>query len=209
MGWACSNNDVNQLKRALDSGGSQAFQSPVRQGKSPSTSGHSGPSGEPAIDDVAAKAVLSLDNDTIINADLYIPAFGARPNTSSIQDRNLLTRDRRVATDAATLRVDAAGPLVYAIGDVSSYAKPSIHQILAAIPVLIANMKSVLLEAVGKGRGTDREFKEDKRETQLVPIGRSKGVGAVMGYKRPSFFLWLIKGLDYWLWTTGNVWSGK
>lgn len=27
MGWACSNNDVNQLKRALDSSGSQAFRS--------------------------------------------------------------------------------------------------------------------------------------------------------------------------------------
>lgn len=30
-----------------------------------------------------------------------------------------------------------------------------------------------------------------------------------MGYKVPGFLVWLIKGREYWLWTTGNLWSGK
>ena len=55
----------------------------------------------------------------------------------------------------------------------------------------------------------DRLFREDMRETQMVPIGKSKGVGAAMGYALPSFMIWLIKGRDYWLWTTGRLWSGK
>jgi hypothetical protein len=81
---------------------------------------------------------------------------------------------------------------------------------LAAIPVLNANIKRGLLIAAGQEvKGEDRLFNEDKRETNLVPIGRSKGVGAVMGYKVPSFLVWLIKGRDYWLWTTRNLWSGK
>ncbi|KAF2126307.1 putative AMID-like mitochondrial oxidoreductase [Dothidotthia symphoricarpi CBS 119687] len=164
----------------------------------------------PGIDDVAAKATLSLDNGTTIDADLYVPAFGSRPNTSFVTSPFLLTADRRIATNASTLRVDAAGPRVYAVGDVGSYAQPAIHQILAAIPVVTANIKRDLLSASGKNvGGEDRVFKEDTRETQMVPIGKSKGVGAAMGYKLPSFMIWLIKGRDYWLWTTGNLWSGK
>jgi NADH dehydrogenase FAD-containing subunit len=171
---------------------------------------HFDPAHGPGVDDVAAKATLSLDNGSSLEADLYIPAFGTHPNTSFITNSSLLTDDRRIVTNASTLRVDAAGPRVYAIGDVASYARPAIHQILAAIPVVTANIKRDLLAASGKDLGgKDREFKEDTRETQLVPIGKSKGVGAAMGYKLPSFLIWLIKGRDYWLWTTGNLWSGK
>jgi NADH dehydrogenase FAD-containing subunit len=162
------------------------------------------------IDDVAGKATLSLDNGSSMDADIYIPAFGTRPNTSFVTDSALLTSDRRINTNASTLRVDAAGPRVYAVGDVGSYANPAIHQILAAIPVVTANIKRDLMADVGKEvTGEDRVFQEDKRETQMVPIGKSKGVGAAMGYKLPSFMVWLIKGRDYWLWTTGNLWSGK
>ncbi|KAF2867540.1 putative AMID-like mitochondrial oxidoreductase [Massariosphaeria phaeospora] len=169
-----------------------------------------GTSHGPGIDDVAAKATLSLDNGTVIDADVYIPAFGARPNTAFVTDGSLLTADGRIATNPSTLRVDAAGPRVYAVGDASSYAQPSIHQTLAAIPVLTANIKRDLLAAAGKDAGgEDRAFREDTRETQLVPIGTSQGVGAVMGYQLPSFLVWLIKGRDYWLWTTGSLWSGK
>ena len=52
-------------------------------------------------------------------------------------------------------------------------------------------------------------FKEDTRETQMVPIGKSKEFRAVIGYVLPSFMVWAIKGRDYWLWTTGGLWSGK
>jgi len=182
----------------------------VAQGSeaSPQDAGSSTSHG-PGIDDVAAKATLILDNGTTIEADLYIPAFGSRPNTAFVTDRSLLNDDGRIATDA-TLRVVGAGPRVYAVGDASSYAQPAIHQLLAAIPILSANIKRDLLLAAGKEvKGEDRVFVEDKRETQLVPIGRSKGVGAAMGYRIPSFLVWMIKGRDYWLWTTGNLWSGK
>ena len=161
-------------------------------------------------DNVATKTTLTFKDGETMDADLYIPATGMRPNTGFIHNE-LLTADGRVDTNASTLRVDTAGPRVYAVGDAASYARPAIHLILEAIPVLCANIKRDLL-ASGKENsavGEDRIFKVDTRETQLVPIGTSKGVGAAMGYKLPSFIVWLIKGRDYWLWTTGGLWSGK
>ncbi|KAI0192083.1 hypothetical protein EV127DRAFT_54870 [Xylaria flabelliformis] len=162
-------------------------------------------------EDVAANTTLTLDNGETLQADLYIPATGAIPNTNFISDA-LRCPDGRVDTHASTLRVIGAGDRVYAIGDASSAARPAVHNIFSAVPVLGANIRRDLLLAAGQSAqaaGADREFKEDTRETQLVPIGKSKGVGAAMGMKFPSFLVWLIKGRDYWLWTTGNLWSGK
>lgn len=55
-------------------------------------------------------------------------------------------------------------------------------------------------EENGPSENRDSIFKEDLSETQLVPTGKSKGVGAAMGYALPCFMAWLIKGKDYWLW---------
>ena len=167
--------------------------------------------GNVGIDKLTAKATVTLEDGKTLEADLYIPATGTRPNTDFISDE-LLTPNGRVDTNPSTLRVDKAGPRVYAVGDVASYARPAVHLILNAIPVLGANVKRDFLLDSGKDKssvGEDRVFKEDTRETQLVPIGKSKGVGAAMGFALPSFMVWLIKGRDYWLWTTGNLWSGK
>lgn len=162
-------------------------------------------------DSATTKATLTLEDGKTLDADLYIPATGMRPNTGFINEA-LLTTDGRVDTNASTLRVDKAGSRVYAVGDAASYARPAIHLILSAIPVLCANIKRDLLLASGDEKssvGGERVFKEDTRETQMVPVGKSMGVGAAMGYQLPSFMVWLIKGRDYWLWTTGGLWSGK
>ncbi|KAK2063294.1 FAD/NAD(P)-binding domain-containing protein [Colletotrichum caudatum] len=137
--------------------------------------------------EVAAGATVTLNGGEVLDADL-------------------------LDTNPSTLRVDSAGPRAYAIGDASSYARPAVHNILAAVPVLCANLERDLLlasETPERAGAQDRLFAEDTRENHLVPIGRTKGVGAVMAYELPSFLVWMIKGRDYWLWTTGNLWSGK
>jgi NADH dehydrogenase FAD-containing subunit len=159
-------------------------------------------------DDVGAKATLTLEDGKTMDADLYIPALGMKPNTGFV-DKSLLTADGRVDTNSSTLRVDKAGPRVYAVGDAASAARPAVHLLLNAIPVLCANIKSDLLLSAGKEKNPERKYKEDTTETQLVPIGKSRGVGAAMGWRMPSWAVWLIKGRDYWLWTTGDLWSGK
>jgi apoptosis-inducing factor 2 len=167
------------------------------------------------LDLLTSKTTVVLEDGETIDADLYIPATGTTPNTSFIPDKSLLVADGRVNTNASTLRVDCAGPdcKIYAIGDASSYARPAVHNILSAVPILCASMKhDLLLEGnhhkdISAGGG--RLFEEDTRETQLVPIGTAKGVGAAMGMQLPSFLVWLLKGRDYWLWTTGSLWNGK
>ncbi|MCJ1277816.1 hypothetical protein MMC21_005630 [Puttea exsequens] len=178
---------------------------------SPPDAGTAGPN-------IATSATLTLSIDQTLHADLYIPATGTYPNTAFIPSV-LLAPDGRIATNGATLRVDSAGVRVYAIGDAAASARPAIHLIFDAVPVLCANVKRNLLlasssgsenGASGSAKATaDRLFTEDKRETQLVPIGRRKGVGAAMGWRLPSWVVWAVKGRDYWLWTMGGVWSGR
>ena len=111
---------------------------------------------------LTSETTVTLENGKILDADLYIPATGSKPNTAFISEE-LLKSDGRVDTNHETLRVDKAGERVYAIGDVASYSRPAIHIILEAIPVLAANMKRDLLLASGKGGSEveDRKFKED------------------------------------------------
>ena len=166
------------------------------------------------LHELTSKATVTLDDGRTLEADLYIPATGTMPNTDFV-DKELLTSNGRIETNSSSLRVEKAGPRTYAIGDCASYARPAIHLHMDAVPVLCANIKRDLLLASGKQEQTsmiakeDRVYKEDTRETQMVPIGKKKGIGAAMGYRLPSFLVWLIKGRDYWLWTTGSLWSGK
>lgn len=162
-------------------------------------------------DSYGEKTIVHLDSGESLDADIYINATGTSPNTSFV-DKSLLSPDGRVETNHSSLRVDKAGPRVYAIGDASSYARPAIHILIEAIPVLGANIKRDLLLAAGKEESLvsqETSFTEDRRETQLVPIGKGAGVGSAKGHVVPSTAVWAIKGRDYWLWTTKNLWNGK
>ncbi|POS77478.1 hypothetical protein DHEL01_v204136 [Diaporthe helianthi] len=148
---------------------------------------------------LTSKTTVVLDDGRAIDADIYIPATGTTPNTGFISDRSLLAPDGRVNTNPSTLRVDCAGPcyrMIYAIGDASSYARPAVHNILSAVPVLCASMRHDLLFG-----GSHQE--------DPAARGTSKGVGAAMGTRLPGFLVWLLKGRDYWLWTTESLWNGK
>jgi NADH dehydrogenase FAD-containing subunit len=156
-------------------------------------------------------ATITLSSGEELQADLYIPATGTSPNTSFLSS-DLLSTDFRVTTNPQTLRIDIAGERMYTLGDCSAAFRPAIHNIIASVPVLGENIGKDLMLASGSEGVTsidDKLFKADLRESQLVPIGTRKGVGAVMGWSLPSWLVWLIKGRDYWLWTTSRLWSGK
>ncbi|KAB5559912.1 hypothetical protein GE09DRAFT_1030576 [Coniochaeta sp. 2T2.1] len=161
----------------------------------------------------ATRTTITLATGQTVSADIYIPCHGLIPNTSFLP-AHLLAPDNRIQTNPRTLRVDAAGcPRLYAVGDAASAARPAIHNLLAQIPVLSGNIKRDLLSDAGVDDetklGKEREFVEDTKETQMVPVGRSKGVGSAGGFALPSWAVWMIKGRDYWLWTTGGIWSGR
>ncbi|KAL1603421.1 hypothetical protein SLS59_004518 [Nothophoma quercina] len=153
------------------------------------------------------RTLISLANGDRLEADLYVPAYGVEPNTSFLP-AHLLDDKNYLATNEQTLRVDAAGPRVYAIGDVASYSRNSIIDIMGSFPVLFVNLKRDLLayNAVvpdEKPRGKDRLYVREEKEMQIVPIGSGGGVGAVMGWKVPSWFVWMLKGRDFMVGMSG------
>jgi apoptosis-inducing factor 2 len=164
--------------------------------------------------DVAAPSPkLTLDNGDTLDCDLYIPAVGVKPNTSFLPPA-ILAADGRVQTHKPTLRVPTAGARVYALGDVADAAKAAVPAIFAQVPVLAASLKRDLLlaeaaDAKGSQLPEDKAYVEDSRETHIVPIGRSRGVGAMFGWAVPGWVVWFLKGRDYWMWTTDPIWSGK
>lgn len=156
---------------------------------------------------VGDRTIITLANGDRLEADLYVPAYGVEPNSSFLpahllDDKNYLTANEQ------TLRVDGAGPRVYAIGDVASYSRNSIIDIMSSFPVLFVNLKRDLLayNAVvpdEKPRGKDRLYVRDEKEMQIVPIGSGGGVGAVMGWKVSSWLVWMLKGRDFMVGMSG------
>jgi NADH dehydrogenase FAD-containing subunit len=149
--------------------------------------------------------VVTLSNGETIEADLYIPATGLSPNTSWLP-KDLLNERGQVDTNQKTLRVDKAGERVYAVGDVANYSVGGVMAMMDAIPTALTNIKRDLLHAAaaektGAGEisstGKDREYANKFGESQLVPVGRTKGVGAIFGWELPGFMVWAIKGRDY------------
>jgi NADH dehydrogenase FAD-containing subunit len=147
------------------------------------------------------KTTVTLAKGEKLEADLYIPAHGVLPNTSYIPDE-LLNDKGYLKTNASTLRVDEAGPRVYALGDVASYSRNFVLDIYDAAPVLAINLERDLLSfdpknPTAKPKGSDRVYTPNTKEMQFVPIGTGGGVGAILGWKAPSWFVWLLKGRDF------------
>jgi NADH dehydrogenase FAD-containing subunit len=143
------------------------------------------------------KTRIVLHGGEVVIADIYIPAMGMVPNTA-YAPKHLLDSDGCIKMNKRTLRVDDAGPLVYALGDVGSYSKKGIVDVLMGLPVLGTNMKRDLIAAHGnpaqKPAGPDRILAPFDPETQLLPVGQSYGVGAVFGWRLPDLLIWLLKG---------------
>ncbi|KAF1355174.1 hypothetical protein BDV97DRAFT_344869 [Delphinella strobiligena] len=166
-------------------------------------------------DSADGKTKIVLSDAKEVECDVFIPCMGVIPMTEYVP-KEFLTEKGYIKTNSATLRVDDAGPRVYAVGDVASYTRGGILDIMEAIPVLMTNVKRDLLAAHKdpsiKPTGPDRKFRPNTTETQLVPIGQSKGVGAFNGNKLPSIMVYMIKGKDYMsssavAMVTGSKWN--
>ncbi|KAF2036402.1 FAD/NAD(P)-binding domain-containing protein [Setomelanomma holmii] len=142
---------------------------------------------------------IELSNGETIVADIYIDATGVRPNTGFLPKEWLDNRNK-VACNHKTLRVEheSAGPRVYVIGDVGSYTRGGVMDMADAVPVAMTNLKTDLIAHFsGTAPGSDRHYNPNLKESQVVPIGTQKGVGAFNGNKLPSVMVWAIKGRDY------------
>jgi NADH dehydrogenase FAD-containing subunit len=151
-------------------------------------------------ENAAGKTLVHLDNDTTMECDLFIPAMGVKPNTGFVPNE-LLNKKGYIKTNGSTLRVDEAGPRVYCLGDVGSYTRGGLIDLIEAVPAAMTNMKRDLLAAHSdphaKPTGLDKEYKTIAEETQLIPIGQTRGLGAFSGFKLPYFMTYHFKVKDY------------
>jgi apoptosis-inducing factor 2 len=176
---------------------------------SPEFAGRISPSG--GSEDLLAPTKVTLSNDAVLEADLYIPAYGLTPNTSWVP-ANLKNEKGFVLANSETLRVDAAGPRVYVLGEAGAgaYGVGGLFELqMQAMPTVMINLKRDLLRdgkvaAAGGDEkavpvtGKDKTFDKNAiGESQAVPVGRSTGVGAMFGWRFPGFLIWLIKGRQY------------
>jgi len=154
------------------------------------------------------KTKVVLSNGKELEADVYIPATGTIPNSEFVP-KELLDDKSFVKTDVQ-MRVDKASSL-YCVGDVASYGRGGVLDMYEAVPVLGTNLRRDLLasDAGQKPTGGDRSHSPITKESQLVPVGRSKGVGAFNGNKVPSLMVWGIKGRDYMVGQSPDIVNGN
>ncbi|KAF1989334.1 AMID-like mitochondrial oxidoreductase [Aulographum hederae CBS 113979] len=142
------------------------------------------------------QTVLLLANGETKNVDIYIEATGDKPNSQFVPQEWLNERNY-VKTDPGTLRLDVADvPGVYVFGSVGSYSNGSILDTKFALKPLLESIK---LDLSGKEPGprTKGIYKKVTSDMQFVPVGPTGGVGAVFGYKIPSFMVKMIKAKDF------------
>lgn len=154
------------------------------------------------------KTEVQLSNGKSMICDVYIPAIGVTPN-SSFLPKNILKDNGYVDTNPLTLRVDGAGPRVYAVGDLAAVDKGGVLNLFNAIPVFGANFSHDLLGEAKLGNVAERSYKKADGETQMVPVGPKTGVGAFNGFKAPGMMVSMFKGKDYMAGQMPGITHGK
>lgn len=133
------------------------------------------------------------DEAATLEADLYIPAFGVRPNTSFVP-AFMLAADGRVRVDRATLRA-VGHDNVFTLGDAADAETATGKHADAQVRFLGPAMHEVLA-----GR-TPPPYKPDDRFVFAVTIGPYRGTGQVGGWR---LWGWIVRmavgrhlGTDY------------
>ena len=166
----------------------------------------------------SGSTVCVLNNDLALSSDAFIGATGATPNTAFLP-AHLLDAAGYVRCDPRLLRVERAGPRVFAIGDCAAYGANTLRDVYDAVAPLLHNLRNDLWayeikrQNPGGGRPVvellellrDVEMVQDTQPTQICPITRYGGVGVLAGVRMPSLLVYLMKGRDYRIGKAKNV----
>lgn len=159
-----------------------------------------------SVSKAGSQTKVSLSDSTERTVDIYIDAAGVRPNSGFLPKPWLTDKGYVITRDTTSLRGPVDG--VYAIGDVAGYSLGGALDIKDAVRPLCS---TIFADLAGPNAGgvKAQPFKQSVTETQIVPIGPKGGVGAVFGWRVPSFFVWLIKSRDYMIGMVPGVVNGS
>ena len=153
---------------------------------------------------------VDLSDGSSRDVDLFIDARGAAKVNSEFLPRPWLDAKGRVVTKDSYFRVkgdgqdDVSG--VYALGDVVSGVENTAIWLDAEIPVVASSIGVDIakrlghepeksggpcswLPGFGSGKGVSQKEFKPMKNTIMVPIGPTGGVGQLMGYSTPSFMV--------------------
>ncbi|KAH8683818.1 hypothetical protein BGZ61DRAFT_356978 [Ilyonectria robusta] len=137
------------------------------------------------VKDLGASKSIILSNGDTIPADVYLPLFGVRPNTSYLPVG--LLNDRGDVKLDLTLRVTGTTN-VWGLGDVGNLEAKQAIKIDRQVAHLAKN-----LDAIFTGRvGSLLDYKPSDKTMVFVTIGKSKGTGQMGGRK---IFSWIVSSL--------------
>ncbi|KAK3313154.1 hypothetical protein B0H66DRAFT_387393 [Apodospora peruviana] len=139
----------------------------------------------------------TLSDETTRTVDVYIDATGGTPN-SKFLPKEWLDESGRVIKKDAYFRVkgggedDAQG--AYIIGDIVAGSNNTIFELDANVPTACSAIGVDIAAKIGQeGKAPPlKEFKPMKN-TIIVPVGPSGGVGLLLGWCAPSFFVKFVK----------------
>lgn len=156
-----------------------------------------------AAEDVGDGTRLTLSDGQTLAADLFLPLYGVRPNTSFVP-AHLLDANGSVKVDK-TLRVVGCGN-VWAVGDVNNVEVKTAVRAESQTVHLHPNLEAVLL---GKGEAALVEYKPADTTLMFVTIGKKKGTGQIGKWKVFSFMVSFIKGRTLFVEKAPLVVAGK
>jgi len=148
----------------------------------------------------AKQTTITLSNGTTIVADLYLPLFGIKLNTSFVP-ANFLDSTGSIILDK-TMRVTGTKN-IWGIGDVGNLEPKQV----TVIDAMIIHM-SAALDAVLTGTGEVKEYKLGKSMI-FITMGKKYGTGQIGGWKLWGFLVTYVKGRNIFVDTAKQYVDGK
>ncbi|KAM7191714.1 hypothetical protein V8F20_009191 [Naviculisporaceae sp. PSN 640] len=147
--------------------------------------------------------IVTLSDGSTHTVDLYIDCTGGKPNSQFLPESWLDASGRVIKKDPyfrARGSSDSTNDAedVYIVGDIVADSENSIWELEAHVPVVgtaIGNDIAAKIGQAGKAPA-QREFKPIKG-VMMVPIGPTGGVGQVLGWTVPSWFVKVTKAKSF------------
>ncbi|KFY44114.1 hypothetical protein V494_01626 [Pseudogymnoascus sp. VKM F-4513 (FW-928)] len=159
-----------------------------------------------ASENANGSTTVVFSDGTTQTVDVYIDATGGKPNTSFLPPAWLNSNGYVITDGGKTLRTPTAG--VYALGDVADYSNSSLIYAVSSILPVTTSIGIDIAASAGKDGLFKQKLFKPMKDTQIVPVGPSTGVGQIMGWRVPGWLVWLIKSRTFFLEKAEPTWKG-
>ncbi|OBT47706.1 hypothetical protein VE00_02203 [Pseudogymnoascus sp. WSF 3629] len=159
-----------------------------------------------AAETANGSTTVVFSDGTTQTVDVYIDATGGKPNTSFLPPAWVDAKGYVITDGGKTLRTPTAG--VYALGDVADYSNGSLIDAMASIVPVATSIGIDIATSAGNAELFKQKIFKGMKGTQLVPTGPGSGVGQIMGWRVPGWFVWLIKSRTFFVDKAEPTWLG-